>query len=1528
MLRAVSVPRRAQAAQGVAGGVGAAAAEAAQGVAGGVGAAAGQAAQGVAGGVGAAAAEAAQGVAGGVGAAAGQAAQGVAGGAGAAAAEAAQGVAGGVGAAAGQAAQGAAGGVGAAAAGAAQAGAASAAGGGAAAGGATQAAAGGGGAAGGAPAAAGSAAAAPAQAAAGGAAGGGAAGAAAPAPRRDPSEDPNFQAMKGKAGAAGSKAKAHQPAAAGAAAAQAAAVPPGNEVASQAAGAQVEEMGAQQPGTFDRKAFIAAVQKAIDAAAPKNLEEADDFKGSGKTAQVKGEVGQLVKGGKKDAEKDIKTATDAPPDASKAKPKDVTPLAPEKPGEASSSVGAANAMPGPRPPEDTDLSAGPAQVDEEMEREGVTEEQLANSNEPDFTAALDARQTAKEHSATAPGEYRAQEQEVLAKGRDEAAEAESAGLTGMHGSKVAALAKVVSQQGEAKSQDESKRAKVAADIQAIYDKTKTDVTGILTGLDGKVESAFTSGEESARKQFEDYVGTKMDAYKDDRYSGWLGGARWLKDKLFGMPSEVNVFYSQGRSAYLTAMDAVIGQVADIVGGELNAARMRIAQGKTEVHNYVTQLPQDLQKVGKDAEGKLEEQFDQLSSDVDNKQDALVDTLAQKYVASRDALDSRIEELKAANKGLVDKALDAVVGVVKTILKLKDMLLNVLAKAADVIGDIISDPIGFLSNLIGGIKDGLGRFVDNIGTHLKEGLMGWLFGALGDAGIKMPKSFDLAGIFELVMDVLGLTYRNIRGRVAKIVGEPVVSKMEETVDVFKMLVTDGPAALWNWIKDKVGDFQEMVFGGLKDFIIERVIKGGVTWLLSLLNPAAAFIKACKAIYDIVMFIVERGSQIMEFVNSVLDSIGAIARGQLSVAAEKVEGALARALPLAIGFLASLLGLGGITDKIRETIDKVRKPIEKVVDTVVMGAVKGFKKMFGGAIGWVKDKAAKGKAWATGKVEAGKAWAVGKAKGIKDRLTGGGKDEEAEPGAGQVDDAASKAVKDEAGQEVERRAPGQVESPEKLDEVVAGVLADLRPRGLKSLRAVPEKDDPGVYDIVATASPGTVVGKKSTYDPSRRGDHIDPADPEIDAEMKAAGITSFGPFHYDARVPRFKIEPAHNPGFGGYTLADCANAPIYEPEIKSVANDKTPKQNLITARRNAALRALFGATQGIVEDILAHDDGKSPRPFVSLAAEDGISGGHSDQRHILGKGLMAGPRQVGLRAGFHYVNGTYMKLDSSGRASVFKDETTATAAVQAALTGDLKANWPARARELAEGDQVEIDFTVPVAAVAYTKHDAPPGTPYPDTDTPAYIDASKSGDRELFTGDYSGPGRPGDPTGPDRTKDPLTDGGATVDPIVHVLDQAQEGLARRLGDLHVVSHRMRSAGMPPDDDDRPAPDFSNFWEDVGRRSEERLADPLTFSLKALRDLFRVADNDEQGLANYQDKLESFFWWADDAIQCLERVMADPPPDLGRLVREQAGVIVWRDGGPADDAGTEAWVREIVPQLRRMYDAYVAEHSPPSS
>ncbi len=536
----------------------------------------------------------------------------------------------------------------------------------------------------------------------------------------------------------------------------------------------------------------------------------------------------------------------------------------------------------------------------------------------------------------------------------------------MHGTRVEAFAKALGSKQDAKGVDEQKRTKVAADIESIYSKTKTDVTAILDGLDGKVDSTFNDGEGKARKAFEKYVGDRMSAYKDERYSGIIGKGRWVKDKLMGMPGEVNAFYEEGKTGYLQAMDVVIGQVADIVGAELTKARDRIAEGRAEVSKYVAKLPKDLQQVGKDAEKDLDDKFDQLSSDVDSKQDELVDAVAQKYVKARDELDARIEELKAANRGIVDKALDAIGGVIKTIMQLKDMLLNVLSKAAGVIGDIIADPIGFLGNLVSGIKSGLSSFLGRIGSHLQNALMNWLFGALGGAGLVMPAKLDLAGILDLVMQVIGLTYANIRNRVAKLVGEKAVGRMEQSVDVFKVLATQGIGGLWEFIKDQVGNLEELVIGQIKEFVIEKVIKAGITWIMALMNPAGAFIRACKAIIDIVMWVVERGAQLMEFVNAVIDGVAAVAKGNVGAMASKVEDALAKALPLAISFLASLIGLGGISEKIRSIIETVQRPINKAVDAIVLKAVKAFKK----PMAWAKGKFDKAKGWAKGKVEAGK------------------------------------------------------------------------------------------------------------------------------------------------------------------------------------------------------------------------------------------------------------------------------------------------------------------------------------------------------------------------------------------------------------------------------------------------------------------------------------------------------------------------------------------------------------------------------
>jgi len=754
-------------------------------------------------------------------------------------------------------------------------------------------------------------------------------------------EDAGFQAVTGQARLAGAVEKAHAPASSKAAAAQSAAEMPSAEVAARAQGSQVGNMEAAPTPGFNAAAFKARLMQRIADAAPRNAQQADEFKENNKLGAVKGEMQNQAAQERDTSKAPLEQATQQAPDTGSVPPKPVTPLSPEQPGEQTGIPNAEAAAPKPKTRAEVEapVKANTARIDQQMAEADISDEQLAKSNEPEFTKALDAKNEAKTQAETAPDEYRQAEQVELGQAQEEAAAVAQEKTQAMHGERAAVLAQVSERQGQTKNQDEQARAKVSTDIQAIYNQTKTRVEKILSDLDGKVEATFDEGATIAKEAFEDYVSARMDAYKERRYGGWFGWARWAKDKIAGMPGEVNAFYQEGRDLFIQKMDAVIDNVVAIIGTGLAEAKAEIANGKKEIQKYLAGLPENLRQVGQQAAEGIQSQFADLEQSVDAKQEELIDTLASKYQEHLQAVDARIEELKAANQGLVDKAINFVSGVIKVILKLKEMLTNVLSRVAAVVGTILRDPIGFLGNLIAGIKQGFNSFVGNILTHLQTGLIGWLTGALGPMGIQIPDDiFSLPGIFSLVLQVLGISWAYIRGKAVKLLGEPVVKALETGFEIFKILVTEGPAGLWNFIKDQFSGLKEMVMDAIKDMVITEVIKAGVKWVLSLLNPAGALVKAAMAIYDIVMFFIERGSQIMELVNAIIDGIAAIASGGISSMARLVENALAKALPVVIGFLANLLGLGGLAKKVQAIILKIRDKVDKAIDWIIAKAKK--------------------------------------------------------------------------------------------------------------------------------------------------------------------------------------------------------------------------------------------------------------------------------------------------------------------------------------------------------------------------------------------------------------------------------------------------------------------------------------------------------------------------------------------------------------------------------------------------------------
>lgn len=772
--------------------------------------------------------------------------------------------------------------------------------------------------------------------------------------RAPASTDPKFAALTGDIRDKQKLLGKHPPAKAEAAAAAAAAKPPQDDKEAQGKTANAEKMNAAKPGEFDKAAFVRAVNEAIAAQAPKNLDEADKFATSGKADAVKGQVQGQVSQGKQQSASQIESTTKAPPDTAAAKEKPVTPLTPDRPPPTPATPDPAKAVPDKAAPEATDFSAGPAQVNDQMATAEVTEQQLANANEPEFSDALAAKHEGEQHAATAPGQVRAKEAQTLAGAKAQAAQEGGAAMAALSATRRQAGAEVTQGKQAAQGSDEAKRAQVNAKLQTVFDATKKDVEGILTGLDKKVDEKFTTDEKAARDAFTAEHKRRMDAYKDQRYSGLLGAGRWIRDKFAGLPDEANQIFVQARQGYTNRMQQVISGVADLIGAELNRAKQRIADGRTQLQAEVSKLSPELQAIGKEAAAEFAGKFDSLTESVDAKGSELVKTLASRYNEALASVDEEIEAEKEKNKGLVAKAVDAVKGVIQTILQLKDMLLGVLAKAADAVMGILADPIKFLGNLVSAVGAGLHAFLANIGEHLKKGLLGWLLGALASAGIELPAKFDLRGIIQLVGSLLGLTWSAIKGRIiTRGVPAQAVDTVEQTVPVAQKLQSEGVGGIWEDIKEKVGDLKENLFSKISEYLIPTVLVAGITWIVSLLNPASAFIKACKMIIDIVTFIVQRGAQIIEFVNSVLDAVVAIAKGGAGGVPALIEKALAKSIPVLIGALAAILGVGGIAEKVKKFFQSLSKPVMKAVDWVVDKLVKFGKKI------WAKLKAKFGK-----------------------------------------------------------------------------------------------------------------------------------------------------------------------------------------------------------------------------------------------------------------------------------------------------------------------------------------------------------------------------------------------------------------------------------------------------------------------------------------------------------------------------------------------------------------------------------------
>jgi len=602
------------------------------------------------------------------------------------------------------------------------------------------------------------------------------------------------------------------------------------------------------------------------------------------------------------------------------------------------------------------------------------------------------------------------------------------------------------------SQEQEIGARVAQDQQAI----ESEYNQAQSSIDTKV----AEGEQKAAQE-------KAAAEKAaEEESWWDRAVDFVKDALNALVDAIGAVFDAIRDAVNAILDAVKAAALAIIDAAASFVKGAIAAFaavlKAAVEGLLGEIFPELAKALTDAIDAAAEAatkaVDAVADTLKAGVNALVESLRAGLMAVINAYQSAITLaaglVTAAITGdwalLARKVLEAVLRLVGVA---PESFYAFVGRAQETWQIIIDAPGAFLGHVVDAVTGGVQRFADHFGTHLQAGIIGWLTGALGSAGITLPQTFDLMGVLDLARQILGLTWDALRAKAVKLIGEQNVQRLQLVYDFIKTLVTEGWAALWNKIMDAVATLKDVVFDAIKSYLVEKVIVAAVTKLVSLFSPVGAIVQLVLTAWNLYTFLRDQLSRIAEVVSTVVTAIGDVARGVLDGAITAVEGVLARLLPIAIDLLARLLGLGNVAEKVREIIENIRATVDRAIDAIIENVANAFR---GGS-------GASGAA-----TSAAPTTTTGAAPGAP--VAGA---PQAEPGAGlpATPDAVAKSptVRQDATAEAARRLEAaQLSDPAQIAAIVNAVFTAFQPRGLTSLRF--DVTDETTLDsrLVATAS----------------------------------------------------------------------------------------------------------------------------------------------------------------------------------------------------------------------------------------------------------------------------------------------------------------------------------------------------------------------------------------------------------------------------------------------------------------------------
>lgn len=496
--------------------------------------------------------------------------------------------------------------------------------------------------------------------------------------------------------------------------------------------------------------------------------------------------------------------------------------------------------------------------------------------------------------------------------------------------------------------EESMRREAGEEAGRVFAKAQSSVQGLLKNLPQKALAQWEQAKNLLVLQFKADLKVVQDRV-DERHSGFGGGlVAWWDDKV-GLPDWATEGYDRAENNFADGVIKKLLAISSEVNGIIQLCDDIIANARTRIDGIYDALPLSLRGWADQEKARFGAQLDHLHDEAMAARDGFNKEIKRQASEAVNEVRNEIAELRKKAAGLLGRIADAIARFIddpwKFILEgLLDLLgippaafWAVVAKIKKAIKDIAADPKGFGDNLLKGLSQGFGLFFDNFGTHLIKGFLTWLLGDL--KGVQLPKDLSLKSIATFFLQLMGISWANIRKILVDKIGAKNVALIEKVWSLVSVLTEKGPEGIYEMIKEKLNPqaIVDQVIQMAVDYMVESIVKAVAARILLMFNPAGAIIQVLEAIYRVLKWVFENAARIFHLIEAVVDGIADVIAGNVAGFAKAVESALAMLIPPVISFLADYLSFGDLPQVVAKKVEGMQKwvlgLIEQAIDWII-------------------------------------------------------------------------------------------------------------------------------------------------------------------------------------------------------------------------------------------------------------------------------------------------------------------------------------------------------------------------------------------------------------------------------------------------------------------------------------------------------------------------------------------------------------------------------------------------------------------